>query len=174
MGTSGTLSLQTSEGTPSIDVASSRSGIIGASLAGSQGFTKTSAGTLYVQGANTYTGVTEISAGTIDILSTAGFGDTGVGNHTLLTGGRARIGWDGSTNEEFIMPQPTILFSTDFYHASDAALPHAAARARHRRGRSRQARVRRTCPHSARFPAGSTRARSPQVPARPPPPSHQP
>ena len=103
MGTSGTLTLATSSGSPSIDVQSSRSGIIGLALAGSQGFTKVGAGTLYVQGANTYTGVTEISAGTIDILSTAGFGDTGVGNHTLLTGGRARIGWDGSTNEEFII-----------------------------------------------------------------------
>jgi len=28
------------------------------------------------------------------------------------------------------MPQPTILFSTDFSHASDAALPHAEALAR--------------------------------------------
>ena len=103
MGTSGTLTLATSSGSPSIDVQSGRSGIIGLALAGSQGFTKVGAGTLYVQGANTYTGVTEISAGTIDILSTAGFGDTGVGNHALLTGGRARIGWNGSTNEEFLV-----------------------------------------------------------------------
>jgi autotransporter-associated beta strand protein len=61
MGTSGTLTLQSSV-VPSIDVASSRSGVIGLTLAGNQGFTKTSAGTLYVQGANTYTGTTTASA----------------------------------------------------------------------------------------------------------------
>ena len=33
------------------------------------------------------------------------------------------------------MPQPTILFSTDFSHASDAALPHAEALAREKRAR---------------------------------------
>lgn len=33
------------------------------------------------------------------------------------------------------MPQPTILFSTDFSHASDAALPHAAALARQKGAR---------------------------------------
>jgi nucleotide-binding universal stress UspA family protein len=36
---------------------------------------------------------------------------------------------------ESIMPQPTILFSTDFSHASDAALPHAAALARQKGAR---------------------------------------
>jgi len=105
MGTSGTLTLQSSV-VPSIDVASSRSGVIGLSLAGNQGFTKTSLGTLYVQGANTYTGTTTASAGTLELNSPNAFGASGVGNETVVNGNgpaRVRIGGTTSTAESFII-----------------------------------------------------------------------
>lgn len=105
MGTSGTLTLQSSV-VPSIDVATSRSGVIGLSLAGNQGFTKTGTGTLYVQGANTYTGTTTASAGTLELNSSTAFGASGVGNETVVTGNgpaRVRIGGTTSTAESFIV-----------------------------------------------------------------------
>ena len=103
-GTSGTMTFAVALGTPVINVTTPTTfAAFSTDINGSQGLRKIGAGTVFLSGNNTYTGVTEISAATIDILSTAGFGDTGSGNYTLLTGGRARIGWNGSTNEEFII-----------------------------------------------------------------------
>jgi autotransporter-associated beta strand protein len=106
MGTSGTLTLQTSSGSPTIDVQSSRSGIIGASLAGSQGLTKAGAGTLYVSGANIYSGTTTASLGTLELTAPNAFGASGAGNETVVSGNapaRVRIGASTSTAESFII-----------------------------------------------------------------------
>jgi fibronectin-binding autotransporter adhesin len=106
MGTSGTLTLQTSSGSPSIDVQNSRSGIIGVTLAGSQGFTKVGGGTLYLGGTNTYTGQTSVSVGTLELTTPNSFGASGAGNETVVSGNgpaRVRIGGTTSTAESFII-----------------------------------------------------------------------
>ena len=100
MGTSGTLTLQTSSGSPSIDVQNSRSGIIGVTLAGSQGFTKVGAGTLYLGGTSIYSGQTSISVGTLEVKAANALGTTGAGNETVVSSGaRVRIGANVTVNE---------------------------------------------------------------------------
>jgi autotransporter-associated beta strand protein len=64
------LTLQTSSGAPVINVVN-QSAVISASLSGTQGFTKTGAGILQFTGASTYTGVTNISNGTL-VLGSSG------------------------------------------------------------------------------------------------------
>ena len=106
MGTSGTLTLATSSGSPIIDVQTSRSGIIGASLAGSQGFVKSGAGTLYLGGTSTYSGTTTADLGTLELTTPNSFGASGAGNETVVNGNapcRVRIGGATSTAESFII-----------------------------------------------------------------------
>jgi fibronectin-binding autotransporter adhesin len=106
MGTSGTLTLETSSGSPILDVQSGRSGIIGASLAGSQGFVKSGSGTLYLGGNSIYTGVTTANLGTLELTTPNSFGASGVGNETVVNGNapaRVRIGGTTSTAESFII-----------------------------------------------------------------------
>jgi autotransporter-associated beta strand protein len=61
---SNVLTLQTSSGTPSINVVN-QTATISAPIAGTQGFNKTGAGNLLLTGASTYSGVTNISNGTL-------------------------------------------------------------------------------------------------------------
>jgi fibronectin-binding autotransporter adhesin len=104
MGTSGTLTLATSSGSPTLDVQSSRSGIIGASLAGSQGFAKVGAGTLYLGGTSIYSGQTSISAGTLEVATAGALGATGDGNETVVSSGaRLRIGATVTVNESIFL-----------------------------------------------------------------------
>jgi fibronectin-binding autotransporter adhesin len=106
MGTSGTLTLQTSSGSPSIDIQTSRSGIIGASLAGTQGFVKSGSGTLYLGGNSIYTGTTTANLGTLELTTPNSFGASGAGNETVVNGNapaRVRIGGTTSTAESFII-----------------------------------------------------------------------
>src|SRR5262245_39167652 len=60
---------------------------IGAPIGGAVGLTKNGSGTLTSSGTNTYTGVTNVSTGTLLFTSTAALGATGAGNHTVVTGG---------------------------------------------------------------------------------------
>jgi len=106
MGTSGTLTLATNSGSPILDVQTSRSGIIGASLAGSQGFVKSGAGTLYLGGNSTYSGTTTVNLGTLELTTPNSFGVSGAGNETVVNGNapaRVRIGGTTSTAESFII-----------------------------------------------------------------------
>lgn len=84
-GSSGTLTLATtSPATPEINV-TNRSATINAVLAGSQGFTKTGAGTLVLgNNSNTFTGTVSVSAGTLQLgnlstTATHAFSGTGLG-----------------------------------------------------------------------------------------------
>lgn len=106
MGTSGTLTLQTSSGSPSISVDSNRSGAIGLALAGNQGFAKNGAGTLFLGGTSTYAGQTAINAGTLEFTTPESFGASGAGNETVVAGNtpaRVRISGTMSTAESFII-----------------------------------------------------------------------
>ena len=56
-------------------------------IAGSQGFTKSGAGALYLNRANTYTGTTTISAGDVRLAQNDGLGDSSAGNGTVIQSG---------------------------------------------------------------------------------------
>ena len=75
----GSAALSFSGGTGQVDVASGLSETISAPIAGANGLTKTSAGTLTLGGADTYSGVTVVSAGTVNVT----------GNESGATGGWA-------------------------------------------------------------------------------------
>lgn len=65
--------------------AATQSGVI--SSTGDFGFEKTGDGDLTVSGINTYTGVTEVSAGTLTVSNDSGLGATGAGNETTVDAG---------------------------------------------------------------------------------------
>ena len=56
-------------------------------IAGSQGFTKSGAGSLYINRTNAYTGVTTITAGDVRLAQNTGLGDSTVGNGTVIQSG---------------------------------------------------------------------------------------
>lgn len=56
-------------------------------IAGSQGFTKSDVGALWVNRPNTYTGVTTIAAGDVRLGQNAGLGDSSAGNGTVIQSG---------------------------------------------------------------------------------------
>ena len=56
-----------------------QSGSVGAILAGNGTLTKTTAGTVTLSGANTYTGLTAVQAGTLNVQNAAGLGGTSTG-----------------------------------------------------------------------------------------------
>jgi autotransporter-associated beta strand protein len=71
-------------------------GLIGPGTAGGEvlAITKTGTGTQALNGDNTYTGVTNVNAGTLVIGTTAGTGTTGQGTYNVANG--ARLGGDGT------------------------------------------------------------------------------
>ncbi len=80
-GSGGSLTLAIGTGTPEISVANGTS-TINAVLAGTNGFTKTGFGTLILGAANSYTGTTQISAGTLLVT-----GSLATGPSTVAIGG---------------------------------------------------------------------------------------
>lgn len=101
-GSGGPLTLAVTSGTPSLSVATNNFSSVLATLAGTQGIVKNSAGTLFLGGNNTYTGITRVAAGTLELLTADAFGATGAGNETIVaSGARARIGGNFITNEDF-------------------------------------------------------------------------
>lgn len=77
------ITLATSTGTPNL----SSTGTISATLAGTQGFTMNPGGTrtLTLSGANTYSGVTTLTNGNLNIRSNSALGATGAGNGTVVS-----------------------------------------------------------------------------------------
>ncbi len=67
-GAGGSLTLTVTSGSPEINV-SNQTAQINASLAGTQGFTKTGNGVLTLTGVNTYTGATTVTAGTLAAIA---------------------------------------------------------------------------------------------------------
>jgi len=70
-------------------------------IAGSQGFTKSGAGQLWVNRPNTYTGVTTIAAGDVRLAESNGLGDSSAGNGTVIQGG-AMLRLDNASTSSFI------------------------------------------------------------------------
>jgi len=94
-GTGGTLTLGVSSGTAGITV-NNQSATIAAVLAGSAPVSKSGTGTLVLAGANTYTGVTLINAGTL----TLGSGSALAGGGNLSFGG-GTLQFSGSNQGDF-------------------------------------------------------------------------
>jgi len=83
-GTGGTLTLSGTAGTPSINVVN-QTATIGAVLSGTQGLVKSGSGTLALTSADTYTGVTTISAGEMDIIGgISSFPSSGIVNNGVM------------------------------------------------------------------------------------------
>ena len=78
------LTLATSSGIPSITV-SNQTATISLAMWGTQGFIKNGVGCLTLSGANTYTGLTTVSAGTLRVQNNAALGATNSG--TLIVNG---------------------------------------------------------------------------------------
>jgi len=70
-------------------------------IAGSQGFTKSGAGALYLNRPNTYTGVTTIAAGDVRLAENNGLGDSSAGNGTVIQSG-AILRLDNASTSSFI------------------------------------------------------------------------
>jgi autotransporter-associated beta strand protein/probable HAF family extracellular repeat protein len=76
---------------------------LGAEVAGTAGLWKTGAGTLRLTAANTFTGQTRVSAGTVEITHAQALGATGAGNETVIEEGRVRMAASLTSNESFIL-----------------------------------------------------------------------
>jgi len=81
-----------------------------ATIAGSQGFTKLGAGTLYTWGTNLYSGTTTVSAGQIYLRNPDGLGATGAGNGTVVSS-TAIVRIDASMTTA---PEPLTISGTGF------------------------------------------------------------
>ncbi|HEX7262121.1 MAG TPA: autotransporter-associated beta strand repeat-containing protein, partial [Luteolibacter sp.] len=95
-GSGGPLTLAVSSGAPAINVIHTRFAIINAVIAGTKGFIKTGAGALWLTGANTYTGVTTVSGGMIQVSGNqpAANGGWAINGNTivnLLTGSSVAV-----------------------------------------------------------------------------------
>ena len=112
------LTLQVSSGTPTIQV-SNRTTTISLGLAGSQGFTKTGAGTLVLSGSNTYSGITTISAGQVTLGNVNGLGTGGltINSGTLELNGNsislANLSGTGGTIQETANTVVTLTVGSD-------------------------------------------------------------
>jgi autotransporter-associated beta strand protein len=96
-GTSGTLTLATTAGTPIIQVVN-RTATINAVLAGTQGFEKTGSGTLLLgNNSNTFTGGVTVSAGTLQLGNLAATGTHTFSGTALTVASGATLSMGGSS-----------------------------------------------------------------------------
>jgi len=102
----GTLTLA---GAPSVlSVANAGDAAVVSEVIAGAGFQKTGAGRLQITAANTYTGVTTVSAGTLRLNANtaAVLGASGAGNHTVVEDGATLdvySAYSGNVNEDFII-----------------------------------------------------------------------
>lgn len=82
------LVLDTSTGTPAINVEAGRSALIALSIDGSDGFAKTNAGTLVLSGTNTHGGVTTMEGGVLDVSGLNDYGTNGPLGNRAADGGQ--------------------------------------------------------------------------------------
>ena len=83
-GTGGVLTLQVSQGSPTITV-TNQTATLSIVLSGTQGFTKSGTGTLVLTGGNTYTGSTGVSQGKLVLGSGGSLGNTSISVSTGAT-----------------------------------------------------------------------------------------
>jgi autotransporter-associated beta strand protein len=99
-GGAGKLALNVVSGSPTVSVETGRTATIGATLVGVDGLDKTGDGTLTLSGANTFTGVTTISAGVLDFNVPSGSSDgastTFSGSGTLRKTGAGTLVWNAN------------------------------------------------------------------------------
>jgi len=87
---SGTISLSgTNLAANTITTDPAVSATISSTLIGINGFTKAGTGSLVLSGANTYSGITAITLGELEIQNSSALGATGAGNGTTVTSGAA-------------------------------------------------------------------------------------
>ena len=99
--TSGTLTLQTTSGTPTITVGATggvRSASISSEIAGNNGLTKSGTGTLTLSGTNSYTGTTTVSAGTLLVNGSTAAGSALSVNSGATLGGTGTIAGNTTVN----------------------------------------------------------------------------
>ena len=102
--TSNTLSLTVSAGTPVINVAN-QSATIAASIIGSQGFNKTGTGKLILSATNTFTGIANLSAGTLVVANASALGAGGSSANLTFVGAGTAHDLNGQNNgHEFHNP----------------------------------------------------------------------
>ena len=112
-GTSGTLTLAASAGTPSLSVKTATT--IGAVVAGTQGFNKMGTGYLTLTGTSTFTGSTRVSAGTLEVQKKSG--DT---PYSVAQGATLKIGYStggGYANTNLVISGDGAAATTGFYLA---------------------------------------------------------
>ncbi|HEX7262376.1 MAG TPA: cadherin domain-containing protein, partial [Luteolibacter sp.] len=93
-GTGGPLTLAVASGTPTVTV-NNQTTTINAVIAGNQGLAKTGAGTLTLNGANTYTGTTTVNAGTLTLGASSVLASPSV---TVATGATLQLGNNAGQN----------------------------------------------------------------------------
>ena len=112
-GTAGPLTLSATIGPPAIAVKTPTT--LSAVLAGTQGFTKTGSGYLTLSAAGTFTGITRISAGTLEVQAKSGDTPYAVGQGATLKLGYSTGG--GYANTNLTIDGDGVAATTGFYLA---------------------------------------------------------
>jgi len=114
-----TLTLDTTSGTPTIDVATNRTLTISATISGNDGLQKNGSGALTLSAANTYTGTTTLSAGTLQLGNATSIGTSTLAmtNNTTL---QLRNDSDTTFNVPFATPAGAVTYNFDVNNAGSA------------------------------------------------------
>jgi len=114
-----TLTLDTTSGTPTIDVATNRTLTISATISGNDGLKKNGAGALTLSAANSYSGTTTLSAGTLQLGNASSMGTS---NLTMTSGTTLQLRNDSDTtfNVPFATPAGAVTYNFDVNNAGSA------------------------------------------------------